>query len=33
MIFDSIMEEITPPFDRVIKLLRLAREDQPEIPL
>jgi hypothetical protein len=33
MIFDSIMEEIAPPFDRVIKLLRLAREDQPEIPL
>jgi hypothetical protein len=33
MMFDATAEEIAAPFDRVIRLLRLAREGQPEIPL
>jgi hypothetical protein len=33
MMFDPTAEQITAPFDRVVKLLRLGGEDPPENPL
>jgi hypothetical protein len=33
MMFDPIAEQIVAPFDRVVELLRVSREGQPDVPL